>query len=287
MVTSAASVSEIAARLEGHLRSLIGPRDPYLGKAKHQLAQYYMQQELGRWGKVNAQCFFVQGQEHCNWGLEIAGRRPQLAPILVGAHYDTVPGSPGADDNTSGLAVLLVLAELLAHTQPRRSVHLVAFDLEEYGLVGSTACAQAWKAAGRPLHLMLSLEMLGYFSRERRSQQYPIPALSRLYPDTGNFIALIGNAATVPKMIALKRQLKKSGAPCQWLPIINQGNSLPATRRSDHAPFWDEGYPALLITDTAELRNPHYHKASDRIETLNIEMMARITQGLLDGLKLL
>jgi len=284
VVTSAKSISEISARLESHLRSLIGPRDPYLGKAKHQLAQQYIQEELGCWGQVSAQSFFAQGQEHFNWSLTVLGSRPQLAPILVGAHYDTVPGSPGADDNTSGLAVLLVLAELLAHAQPRRSVYLVAFDLEEYGLVGSTTCARAWKAEGRPLHLMLSLEMLGYFSDEARSQKYPLPALSRLYPDTGNFIALIGNASTIPKMLNLKRQLKKSGAPCQWLPVTSKGNSLPATRRSDHAPFWDKGYPAILITDTADLRNPHYHKASDRIETLNVEMMSAIAKGLANSL---
>ena len=280
-------MAEMADRLEEHLRSLIGPRDPYLGKAKHQLAQQYIREELGRWGEVKEQRFLSQGQEYSNWSLMIAGDRPQLAPILVGAHYDTVPGSLGADDNTSGLAVLLVLAELFAQTQPRRSIHFVAFDLEEYGLVGSKTCAQAWKAQGRPLHLMLSLEMLGYFSQERRSQNYPLPALSRIYPDTGNFIALIGNATTIPKMMSLKRQLKKSGAPCQWLPVVDKGNALPATRRSDHAPFWDEGYSALLVTDTADLRNPHYHKASDRIETLNIEMMASITQGLFNGLHLL
>ena len=229
---------------------------------------------------MSAQGFTVQGQEYFNWSMAITGRRPQLAPILIGAHYDTVPGSPGADDNASGLAVLLVLAELLSQTQPRRSVHLVAFDLEEYGLVGSTACARAWKAQGRSLHLMLSLEMLGYFSQAARSQKYPLPVLSRLYPDTGNFIALIGNAATLPKMMSLKRHLKKAGAPCQWLPVVDKGNQLPATRRSDHAPFWDEGYSALLVTDTADLRNPHYHKDSDRIETLDIAMMAAIAIGL-------
>lgn len=262
------------------MRSLIGPRDPFLGSGRHQLAQQYIRDDLRQWGKVQGQHFLVQGKEHFNWSLTIEGSQPQLAPILVGAHYDTVPGSLGADDNTSGIAVLLVLARLLAKAQPRRSVHLVAFDLEEYGLVGSLTCAKSWKAAGRPLHLMLSLEMLGYFSDEARSQTYPLSALSRLYPDTGNFIALIGNAATIPKMMSLKRQLKKTGAPCQWLPVVKQGTQLPATRRSDHVPFWDEGYPAILITDTADLRNPHYHTASDRIETLNIEMMAKITQGL-------
>lgn len=285
MVTSARSISEISALLEGHLRSLVGPRDPYLGRGRHQLAQQYIQAELGKWGEVSAQRFTSQGQAYFNWSVAISGRRPALAPILVGAHYDTVPGSPGADDNASGLAVLLVLAELLSQMQPLRSVHLVAFDLEEYGLVGSTACAKAWKAQGRSLYLMLSLEMLGYFLGEGRSQKYPLPALSRLYPDTGNFIALIGNATTIPKMMRLKRYLKKAGAPCQWLPVINKGHQLPATRRSDHAPFWDEGYSALLVTDTAELRNPHYHKNSDRLETLDIGMMAAITVGLFNNLR--
>ena len=280
-MTPALSVEDIAARLEAHLRSLVGPRDPYLGKAKHQLAQQYIKEEMGKWGTPFAQSFCSQGQEYCNWQLKIEGKRPQLEPFLVGAHYDTVPGSPGADDNTSGLAVLLWLAERLSQTQPRRSVHFVAFDLEEYGLLGSTACATAWKEQGRSLYLMLSLEMLGYFSNERRSQQYPLPALSRIYPNTGNFIALIGNAATIPKMMRLKRQLKTADAPCQWLPVVDSGKALPATRRSDHAPFWDRGYPALLVTDTADLRNPHYHQLSDRIETLNIEMMAKIARGLM------
>ena len=280
MVTSAGSVSDIANQLERHLRSLVGPRDPYLGSGKHQLAQQYIQSEFKQWGNARSQRFRVQGQDYFNWSLTLTGAQPQLSPILIGAHYDTVPGSAGADDNTSGLAVLLVLAELFAQTQPRRTVYLVAFDLEEYGLLGSVACARAFKRAGKPLHLMLSLEMLGYFSNEARSQKYPLPALSRLYPNTGNFIALVGNATTIPKMMQLKRQLKKAGAPCQWLPVLNQGNQLPATRRSDHAPFWDEGFPAILVTDTADLRNPHYHKASDRIETLDIKKMASITQGL-------
>ena len=264
-----------------HLRSLVGPRDPYLGKAKHQLAQQYLKAEMGKWGTVRAQNFRSQGQDYCNWQLTVEGKQPNLAPFLIGAHYDTVPGSLGADDNTSGLAVLLVLAELLNKTQPRRSIHLVAFDLEEYGLIGSTTCVKKWKEERRSLYLMLSLEMLGYFSSEARSQQYPLPALSRIYPDTGNFIALIGNASTIPKMMRLKHHLKNANAPCQWLPVVDKGNALSATRRSDHAPFWDAGYSALLVTDTADLRNPHYHKPSDRIETLDIKMMASITRGLM------
>jgi len=252
-----------------------------LASGAHQLAQHYIRTELSQWGDVASQCFEARGREYFNWQIEIAGSQRDLPPFLVGAHYDTVPGSPGADDNGSGVAVLLMLAELLSQQRPTRSVHIVAFDLEEYGLVGSTACAEYWRSHNKPLHLMLSLEMLGYFCGEPNSQRYPLDIMSSIYPSAGNFIALIGNAKTVPKMRTLKRCLTSVGAPCQWLPVVNQGKPIPSTRNSDHAPFWDQGYSAMMVTDTAHLRNPHYHLASDRIETLNIGMMAKITQGLL------
>lgn len=273
--------AEIEQKLSEHLQALAGPRDPFLASGAHQLTQQYIRAELARWGGVTSEEFDSRGQTYCNWQTMVIGSQPRLAPFLVGAHYDTVPGSPGADDNASGVATLLLLAELLSVAQPpKRSVHFVAFDLEEYGLVGSTACAQTWRSHSRPLHLMLSLEMLGYFTEKGNSQQYPLEILSKLYPDKGNFIALIGNAKTIPKMRQLKQCLKLFDAPCQWLPVLNQGNQIPLTRNSDHSPFWDVGYSALMVTDTAHLRNPHYHKATDTIDTLNIAMMTKITQGL-------
>lgn len=286
------TLAAIAARLNAHLRSLSGPRDPYLSSGRHELAQQYIRTELSQWGEVSRQAFYVQGREYCNWQMTVAGQQPGRfpwkappSPILVGAHYDTVPGSPGADDNASGVAVLLMLAELLSARPPRRAVHLVAFDLEEYGLVGSTVCAEKWKSQQHPLHLMLSLEMLGYFSSAPQSQQYPLDLLSRVYPSTGDFVALIGNLASVPKMIRIKRSLRRSQMPCQWLPVVNRGQQLPDTRRSDHAPFWDAGYPAVLVTDTAHLRNPHYHSASDRLSTLDLGLMAKVAQGLAESLR--
>ncbi len=282
------TLSEITEKLNDHLRSLTGLRDPYLHAGRHSLCQQYIRTELGRWGALTCQSFSAQGtqseKKYYNWQTSLTGTQPKLAPILVGAHYDTVPGSPGADDNASGVAVLLAIAEILAAKPPRRPVHFIAFDLEEYGLVGSTTCAQSWKAQQRPIHLMLSLEMLGYFTNKPNSQAYPISALDRLYPSTGNFIALIGNGPTILKMIGLQRHLKRAGAPCQWLPVINKGRQLSDTRRSDHAPFWDADYPAVMMTDTANLRNPHYHAASDQLETLDVDMMAKITQGLATGL---
>ncbi len=282
------TLSDITQRLNEHLQALVGPRDPYLNSGRHRLSQVYICDQLGQWGDVTCQDLSAQGgrgiRKYFNWQIKTLGTRPELAPILVGAHYDTVPGSPGADDNASGVAIMLALAELMSTQPARRTIYWVAFDLEEYGLVGSSTCAQSWRAEARSLHLMLSLEMLGYFS-PTASQHYPLNLLSRIYPSTGDFVALIGNVATLPKMIRLKQSLKSAGAPCQWLPVLNQGRHIPATRRSDHAPFWDAGYPAILVTDTADLRNPHYHSESDCIETLNLPTMARITQGLMTGLR--
>ena len=154
---------------------------------------------------------------------------------------------------------MLALAELAAGHPPRRTLHFVAFDLEEYGLVGSTHCAHQWRQQNRPLHLMVSLEMLGYFCDRAHSQQYPIDLLGRMYPDQGNFIALIGNVRLVPTLMTMKGHLKQAGAPCEWLPVMNRGEQVPGTRNSDHAPFWDVGYSALM------------------------DRMARITQGLFKG----
>lgn len=274
----------IAQRLTTHLQNLGGPRDPFLASGAHQLAQQYIRAELGQWGEVTSQGFTVRGHEYFNWQMAIAGLRPQLPPILIGAHYDTVPGSPGADDNASGVAAMLVLAQLFSQNAPNRSVHFVAFDLEEYGLVGSSACAKRWQQEGKALHLMLSLEMLGYFCDEPHSQQYPIDLLGRIYPSAGEFIALVGNAKTTLTMMKMKRHIKRAGAPCQWLPVVDRGKPIPGTRNSDHAPFWDAGYSAIMVTDTAHLRNPHYHRASDKIDTLNIERMAQVTQGIADAI---
>jgi Zn-dependent M28 family amino/carboxypeptidase len=156
--------------------------------------------------------------------------------------------------------------------------------MEEYGLLGSAAYANSLKALGQPIRLMLSLEMLGYCDRAPNSQQYPSPALEKLYPNSGDFIALIGNLATVPDLLRLRRHLKRAGSACQCLPVPNRGQLLPATRRSDHASFWDCGYRAAMVTDTAFLRNPHYHQSSDRLETLDLSFMTQVCQGLMTGL---
>ncbi|NJL86725.1 MAG: M28 family peptidase [Leptolyngbyaceae cyanobacterium SM1_1_3] len=160
-------------------QALSQPRDPFFSTAHYQFARYYIHQNLAQWESLRTQPFEFRGQTHFNWLLHLPPRsshKPEDAvtlPILVGAHYDTVPGSPGADDNASGVAVLLELARLWSEQPGRSPLILAAFDLEEYGLVGSRFCVEQFVQAQQRLRLMLSLEMLGYYDDMPGSQRYP------------------------------------------------------------------------------------------------------------------
>lgn len=283
--------SALARRLQDHLHQVARERDPYLATAGHFFVQTYIQAQLGQWGTVEHHDFRLQagGRLHHNLVLNLPGTsnaKVHQGMILMGAHYDAVPGTPGADDNASGVAVLLELARGFAARPARRPIRLVAFDLEEYGRKGSDAyAAQVWQAH-ESIRLMLSLEMLGYFCTAPQSQTYP-PGLQYFYPTTGDFVALVGNLTTFPDLLSLSGHLRKAGVPCQWLPALDKGKFIATTRFSDHAPFWDRGYRAMMVTDTAFLRNPHYHQPSDRIETLDLNTMASICEGLAAGLSCL
>jgi hypothetical protein len=225
----------------------------------------------------------AKGGKQDNLGIEKQIKK-RLPPIVIGAHYDTVPGSPGADDNATGVAVLLELARDIASAPLKYPVQLVAFDMEEYGYLGSSHHAAKYKQQQKSIRLMISLEMLGYCNHNPNSQSYPA-GLKYFYPNSGNFIALIGTLRTVPDLINLSGKIRKSGQPCEWLPVPNRGLIVPDTRRSDHVPFWDNGYPAIMVTDTANMRNPHYHRESDRIETLDLDFLAGVCQGLVKGIR--
>lgn len=280
-------IQPLVQRLSKHLAVLGRDRDPYLAAGGHQLVQHYIRAEFAQWGSVECHPFQVRGQDHYNWILKLPSRDPQqqgIAPLLVGAHYDAVPGTPGADDNASGVAALLELARYASQHPPQRPLWCVAFDMEEYGLLGSHAYGQTLKAEGQSIRLMLSLEMLGYCDQTPKSQQYPHPILTPFYPDRGDFIGLVGNVGSLFDLIKLKQHLVRAGAPCEWLPVPLKGRLIAQTRLSDHAPFWDLGYRAAMVTDTSFLRNPHYHKASDRLETLDLNFLAKVTLGLMSGL---
>jgi hypothetical protein len=198
--------------------------------------------------------------------------------IVVGAHYDTVPGSPGADDNASGVAVLIELARLLQDA----SIRFVAFANEEppYFMgpdMGSWAFARRSRERGEPVRAMFSLEMLGYYRDTPGSQRYPFP-LSFFYPDRGDFIAFVGDLGARPlvrKSIGLFRSNASFPSEGVAAPAF-----IPGVTWSDHWSFRDHGFPAIMVTDTAFFRYAHYHLPSDTAEKLDYERMARVTLGL-------
>ena len=219
--------------------------------------------------------------------------------LIIGAHYDVADESPdadgsvsslavempGADDNASGVAGLLEIARLLkpvAHTL-KRPVELVAFTLEEppnfgHDTMGSAVHARSLKAENVAVKLMIAIDMIGYFRDEAKSQLYPIGLLEWLYPGEGNFIGLVGRVREAWVLQKLKRIVRAhTKLPTRTLaaPALVPGVSL-----SDHRNYWSQGMPAIMVTDTAFMRNPHYHEPTDRPDTLDYERMAEVVNGL-------
>jgi aminopeptidase YwaD len=270
------------ARLLADLAAVARERDPDKAPAGHAFVEDYIHRRFRALGSTQAHAFEYHRRTHRNLILDLPGRDDGDL-VLIGAHYDGVPGSPGADDNASAVAVLLEMARAFAADPPRRRVRLVAFDLEERDLAGSRAYATQLHQRREPLILMIALEMLGYADRRPGSQRYP-PGLRYFYPDRGDFIGLIGNLRAIPQLHRAARIVRRS-VPCEWLAVPWRGHVLPDTRRSDHAPFWDLSYPAIMVTDTADMRNPHYHTAGDRIETLDPDFLAAVCTGLIEALR--
>jgi Zn-dependent M28 family amino/carboxypeptidase len=280
----ASDLQDLRQRLEAHLQQVAQPRDPDWSPLGHQQVERYIQEQLSKWGSLESFPFEAGGRLHRNWILKLPGSRSGRQPILIGAHFDAAPATPGADDNASGIAVLLELARHFAANPAPSPLWLVAFDLEERGMVGSGAYAQFLQRQRQSLRLMLSLEMLGYRDPAPGSQDYPA-GLEKLYPNRGDYIGLIGNWPTWGDLLKLQRDFQKVGIPCCWLLAGQRGLILPATRLSDHSPFWDAGYAAVMVTDTAFLRNPHYHKLSDTLETLDPDFLTGVCQGLMAGIR--
>ncbi|MBM5809160.1 MAG: M20/M25/M40 family metallo-hydrolase [Cyanobacteria bacterium K_DeepCast_150m_m2_101] len=235
-----------------------------------------LRERLGALGPLEEHHFGSGSDVGTNLILRLPGREPQRRPLLVGAHYDGPLHSPGADDNASGLVALLELARRWAADPPRRPVWLVAFDQEEWGMVGSAALAAQLKQAAQPLKLMVSLEMLAYTSP---SQNYPHPAMRAVYGDRGDFIALVANAGAGLLLPGLARSMGRH-VPTKVLPVPNGGRGIQGVRLSDHSPFWDQGYDALMVTDTSFMRNPHYHQMSDTVDTLDLVFYGKVIHGL-------
>lgn len=276
-------LNDLESRLRTHVSTLAAsPRVP--GTSEHARAALYVREHLREARLEVSDDLFSDGAQR---GLNIRARPPSdpadLPLLVIGAHYDSIPGSPGADDNASAVAALLEIARLLssrpAGATPFARLELMAYDLEEYGLGGSRWHARNLMAKQIPLYGMISLEMLGYTDHRPGSQNLP-PVLAQLYPDVGNFIGVCANERSQELMESVTAALKTvPGLPVESLAVPGNGELMPDVRRSDHSSFWDLGLPALMITDTSFFRNPHYHKESDRPETLDYPFLARVCAG--------
>jgi Zn-dependent M28 family amino/carboxypeptidase len=203
--------------------------------------------------------------------------------IVVGAHYDSVPETPGADDNGSAVAAMLGCAKLCAEFLPDLPVVFVAFNCEEDGLLGSSDWVERFlPTAGYRVACAHVLEMVGYASSLPGSQKVP-PGLPLKMPDRGDFIGLLTNRKGAG---AMKQALQTIRTERPQLPaygvevLLGLEKYFPVLHRSDHAPFWKAGIPSIMWTDTSEFRNPHYHQASDQPDTLNYEFLTQVTQAL-------
>ncbi len=287
------------SRLQAHVRALserFYPRSFDRPENLERVASYIGSAFVESGANVADQVFHVEGEQYRN---VIARYGPKEGPVLVvGAHYDSfallrsrsgaasLPSpeshTPGADDNASGVAGLLELARLLGETPPPVAVELVAYCLEEPPHFRTDAMGSAWhsrelRKSGRAVKLMLSLEMIGYFSSEPKSQMYPMPFLGLIYPARADFIAVVGRVQDW----SATRRTKAAMQGATDLPIesINAPTIIPGIDFSDHSNYWNEGYPALMITDTAFYRNPYYHGAGDTADRLDYERMAKVVQA--------
>lgn len=253
----------------------------------------YIERELSPCGTVVRERFPVHDAEAVNLVLEYAGAEKSNEIVLLGAHYDTVNTTPGADDNASAVAVLLECARLLKDGPRARTVRFVAFANEEpphfyTDTMGSQFHARMCRMRGETLVGMLCLEMVGFFSDAPNSQQYPqmIPRPFRaLLPSKGNFLGIVSNMKSAGLLARTRSGFRKeSKLPLIALPLPE---SISEIRLSDHAQFWDQNYPALMFTDTSFFRNPHYHRESDTPDTLDYARMTEVALGVAGAVKYL
>ena len=278
----------IRANLTRHLTYLsvtLGERSIYLpGNLK--AAEDYVSQNFAAMGYAPRRQSFTYMKEEV--GNIIAGDENPGGYYILGAHFDTVAGTPGADDNASGVAVLLEVARLARRLPPPRPWAFIGFTCEEppaffTPAMGSRVYAKRARQQNSKILGMLCLEMVGYYSQTPGSQSLPLPLRLMGYPGTGNFIGLVSDRRSRPLMVRLAAALKRAcRLPAVTLSVPFEGHILPEVRLSDHASFWDEGYPAVMLTDTAFMRNPNYHGPGDVMDHLDLPAMTELTRGLVN-----
>jgi len=276
---------QISANLKQHVNYLagtIGERNMIAYPSLLKAAQYIEDTFKGLGYQVKSQEYLVEMRKARNIIVEIRGSSRSSEIVVIGAHYDTVPNCPGADDNTSGVAVLLELARLLKDSHPARTIRLVAFVNEEDPYfetdnMGSVVHARQSHKLKENIVAAVAFDMLGTYSDAEGSQHYP-PGFNLVYPSRANFIGFVGDLSSRP----LVRDAVRSFRAGTQFP--SEGSAVPAwiegVSWSDHWSFWQEGYPAIMVTDTSFFRNPHYHEPDDKPATLDYDRMARVTRGL-------
>lgn len=278
-------------RILAHLQALVGERHPLTAPAGLLRAEQYLTEQFTNLGwTVSIHEFQALGSTYRN----VIAHHPSFVPpltthreprplsssLIIAAHYDTVPGSPGADDNASSLAVLLDVARRLRDVELTRPVQVIAFCLEEDNLLGSLAYAEQLRARNQRIQGAVVLECVGYASSAPGSQQVP-PGTPIEVPSVGDFLGIVGNQDSAELLGSFERAANRAVPELKTVSLVvpGQGEMLPDVRRSDHAAFWHYGYPALMLTDTADFRNPHYHQPTDTLETLDLEFIGRVAEA--------
>jgi Zn-dependent M28 family amino/carboxypeptidase len=278
----------LAGSLKQHVVAIASREHNAQAYAELEAAAQYIENSFSAMGYgVARQSFANAIGKVRNIEVEIRGIAQPDEIVLIGAHYDSVHGVPGANDNGSGVAAMLELARLWRGEKPARTVRFVAFVNEEPPYfkteeMGSRVYVQRCRARNENIVAMFSLETMGYYSDAAGSQHYP-PPLNWFYPNKGNFIAFVANLPSRALMHETITAFRRHAA------IPSEGAALPAILPgvdwSDHGPFWREGYPALMVTDTAPFRYPHYHTAEDAPDKVDYERLARVTLGLHQAFK--
>jgi len=275
------SVYELVEKFDG--------RDYENLKVLNATADYIYQQFAQYGGEVSYQTYTLKGlldedrYEYKNVILNIKGRSECSEGLtIVGAHYDTYDGMAGANDNTSGVSALFELARVFSENQPKCDVQLVAYTLEEPPAfrtkkMGSYIHAKRLKEQGVKVKEAIVLEVIGLYSDEKNSQNYPLPLMNLFYPKEANFIALVSNFRNILTVRDLKGRMKSS----MTLPVysINAPEFVPGVDFSDHRNYWEFGYPSVMVTDTAFYRSDNYHTENDTPDTLDYNRMAEVVEG--------
>ena len=264
------------------LTAISPPRNYYNINSLNKASDYIIKEFKKLSCKVSVQKFNIENNEYKN--VIASFNEKAKKRIIIGAHYDVCGNQPGADDNASGVAGLLELARMMDKYKPelKYRIDFAAYSLEEppfFGtdMMGSAVHAQSLHKNKADIKIMICLEMIGYFTEEEKSQEYPTILMKPFYPDKGNFIGLVGRTGRSRQLKKLKKHMKE-GINID-VETLSAPSFLPGIDFSDHRNFWKYGYNAVMVTDTSFYRNKNYHEPTDTIDTLDFDKMSEVVRG--------